>query len=262
MRLAARIARMSVRHGTVACAWLGQAGYLMKAHNGLTVMIDPYLSDEGEKQEGLKRVFEPPVTAAELEPDLLLVTHGHLDHFDEPTIRTFATGGRTTLVAPPSCVARASELGWVQSRLRALLPGQSARKGGCHVTATFARHTLPDAVGYLMTIDGVRLWHSGDTEYDERLRTPATQHLDVAFICINGGGGNMNANEAALLAWQLKPRAVVPMHYGMWPADGYRYGGAAPGATPDPALFVATLAKLNPRMRVRELEVGRLQAIG
>jgi len=54
----------------------------------------------------------------------------------------------------------------------------------------------------------------------------------------------------------------VPMHYGMWPAEGYRYGGAAPGATPDPALFVATLAKLNPRMRVRELEVGRLQTIG
>ena len=234
----------------------------MKAHDGLTVIIDPYLSDEGEKQEGLKRLFEPPITAAELEPDLLLVTHGHLDHFDEPTIRTFASGGRTTLVAPPSCVARASKLGWRQSRLRALVPGQSATKGGCHVTATFARHTLPDAVGYLMTIDGLRLWHSGDTEYDERLRTPATQHLDLALICINGGGGNMNAHEAALLAWQLKPRAVVPMHYGMWPAEGYRYGGAAPGATPDPALFVATLAKLNPRMRVRELEVGRLQTIG
>ena len=258
MRLAARIARKSVRSGRIACAWLGQAGYLMKSHDGLTVMIDPYFSDECEKQEGLKRLFEPPITAEELKPDILLVTHGHLDHFDEPTIRMFAAGGRTTLIAPPSCIVRASKLGWRKSRLRALLQGQSATKGGCHITATFARHTLPDAIGYLLNIDGVRLWHSGDTEYDQRLRTPATQSVDVAFICINGGGGNMNAHEAALLAWQLKPRAVVPMHYGMWSAAGYRYGGAAPGATPDPALFASTLARQNKRMRVRELEVGRL----
>lgn len=234
----------------------------MKSHDGLIVMIDPYFSDECERQEGLKRLFEPPIIAEELKPDLLLVTHGHLDHFDEPTIRTFAGGGRTTLFAPPSCVARAAKLGWPRSKLRALTPGQSVTKGACHVTATFARHTPPDAVGYLVKIDGLRLWHSGDTEYDHRLRMPATQHLDVAFICINGGGGNMNAHEAALLTWQLKPRAAVPMHYGMWSVEGYRYRGAAPWATPDPVLFASTLAKLNPRMRVRELEVGRLLTLG
>jgi L-ascorbate 6-phosphate lactonase len=225
------------------------------------VMIDPYFSDECEKQDDLKRLFASPITADELQPDVLLVSHGHLDHFDEPTIRTFAAGGRTTLVAPPSCIARASHLGWRPSRLRSLQPGQSVTRAGCHITATFARHTLPDAIGYLLTIDGIRLWHSGDTEYDQHLRALAGQKLDAAFICINGGGGNMNAHEAALLAWQLKPRAVVPMHYGMWSAEDYRYRGAAPGATPDPTLFASTLAKLNTRIRVRELEVGRLLTI-
>ena len=125
------------------------------------------------------------------------------------------------------------------------------------MTATFARHTLPDAIGLLLRIDGIRLWHSGDTEYDEHLRALATQKLDVAFICINGGGGNMNAREAALLAWQLKPRTVVPMHYGMWPVEAYRYHGAAPDATPYPALFTSTLAKLSPRRRVKVLKVGQ-----
>jgi L-ascorbate 6-phosphate lactonase len=47
MKLAARIGRVKVRSGTIACAWLGQAGYLLKTRGGLTVMIDPYLSDEG-----------------------------------------------------------------------------------------------------------------------------------------------------------------------------------------------------------------------
>ena len=252
MRLASR-----VRTGTIACTWLGQAGYLLTTHSGLTVMIDPYFSDEVERIEGLKRLFPPPITADEFQPDLLLVSHGHLDHLDQPTIRTFASAGRTMLFAPPSCIARALAWGWQASRVRSLQSGQSATKRGFNVTATFARHTLPDAIGFLMTIDGIRLWHSGDTEYDEHLRRLAAQKLDVAFICMNGGGGNMNAHEAALLAWQLKPRTVVPMHYGIWSAEDYRYGGAAPDATPDPALFTATLAKLSPRMRVRELEVGR-----
>ncbi len=257
MRLAAGISKLTVRPGTVACTWLGQAGYLMKTSRGLTVMIDPYLSDEGEKQEGLKRLFLPPITADELQPDVLLVSHGHLDHFDEPTISSFASTGRTLLVAPPSCISRANRLGWAASRMRSLEPGQSAAKGGVRITATFARHTLPDAIGFLLDIDGLRVWHSGDTEYDQRLRALGEANIDVAFICINGGGGNMNAHEAALLAWELKPRTVVPMHYGLWAAKDYRYGGAAPDATPDPSLFEATLRKLSTRNRIRTLNVGR-----
>ena len=256
MRLAARFAGLKVRPGSVACVWLGQAGYLFKTQRGLTVMIDPYFSDEGERIEGLKRLFATPITAEEFQPDLLLVSHGHLDHFDEPTISAFAAAHRTTLFAPPSCTSRAAELGWQTAKLHPLQPGKSATKGGVRVTATFARHTLPDAVGLFIAVDGIRLWHSGDTEYDEHLRRITSERLDAAFICINGGGGNMNAHEAALLAWRLEPRLVVPMHYGLWKPDDYRYHGAAPDATPDPAIFAATLAKLDKRMRVRRLHVG------
>jgi len=262
MRLAGRFANLKVRPGTVACAWLGQAGYLMKASTGLKVIIDPYFSDEVEKQEGLKRLFPPPITADELHPDVLLVSHGHLDHFDEPTIRTFASAGRTLLIAPPSCISRAKGLGWPTAKLRSLEPGQSVTKRGVKLMATFARHTLPDAIGFLLDIDGLGLWHSGDTEYDQHLRGLAATNLDVAFICINGGGGNMNAHEAALLAWELKPRTVVPMHYGLWAAKDYRYGGAAPGATPDPTVFEATLRKLSSRIRIETLEVGRTVILG
>jgi L-ascorbate 6-phosphate lactonase len=254
--LADRFGGLTVRSGTIACAWLGQAGYLFKTRGGLTIMIDPYFSDEGERQEGLKRLFPPPITAEEFQPDLLLVTHGHLDHLDEPTVGAYAASARTTLIAPPSCTSRASGLGWPSSKLRSLAPGETTKTAGCQFMATFARHTLPDAIGFLMTIDGIRLWHSGDTEYDEHLRQMATHQLDVAFICINGGGGNMNAHEAALLAWQIKPKLVVPMHYGLWSADDYTYRGAAPDATPDPALFASTLANLDPHLRVKELTVG------
>jgi L-ascorbate metabolism protein UlaG (beta-lactamase superfamily) len=258
MRLAERLAKLAVGPRTIACAWLGQAGYLFKSSNGLTVMIDPYFSDEVARQEGLKRLFPPPITADELVPDVLLVSHHHLDHFDEPTIKSFALAGRTLLVAPPSCIARARALGWATPRTRSLVPGESATTRGLRITATFARHTLPDAIGFLLDLEGMRLWHSGDTEYDQHLRALAPAKLDVAFICINGGGGNMNAHEAALLAWELKPRSAVPMHYGLWAAEDYRYGGAAPDATPDPRLFAATLRKLSAQIRSRTLQVGRV----
>jgi L-ascorbate metabolism protein UlaG (beta-lactamase superfamily) len=130
------------------------------------------------------------------------------------------------------------------------------------ITATFARHTLPDAIGFLLDLEGMRVWHSGDTEYDQHLRTLAPVKLDVAFICINGGGGNMNAHEAALLAWELKPRTAVPMHYGLWAAEDYRYGGAAPDATPNPRLFAATLRTLSARIRSRTMQVGRVVTLG
>jgi L-ascorbate 6-phosphate lactonase len=256
MTLADRFGALTVRSGTIACAWLGQAGYLFKTRGGLTIMIDPYFSDECERHDGLTRLFPPPITAQEFQPDLLLVTHGHADHLDEPTVRAYASNGSTTLIAPPSCTSRASDWGWPSSKLRSLAPGQSIKTAGCQFMATFARHTLPDAIGFLLTIDGIRLWHSGDTEYDEHLRRMATHQVTVAFLCINGGGGNMNAYEAALLAWQVKPKLVVPMHYGMWSADDYTYGGEAPDATPDPALFAATLANLDRNLRVRELQVG------
>ena len=249
--------KLKVRPGAVACAWLGQAGYLMKTSGGVTVMIDPYFSDEVERQEGLRRLFPPPITTDEMQPDILFVSHGHLDHFDEPLIRALAAGRRPMLIAPPSCTARAGQLGWPAGRMCSLQPGRSAIRNGVKVTATFARHTWPDAIGFLIEVDGLRLWHSGDTEYDQHLRALATADLDVAFICINGGGGNMNAHEAALLAWELKPRTVVPMHYGLWSAEDYRYGGNAPDATPDPSLFQATLGKLSTRIRIKTLEVGR-----
>ncbi|MBM4156167.1 MAG: hypothetical protein FJ221_14250 [Lentisphaerae bacterium] len=59
--------------------WLGQSGYLLEG-GGVRLAIDPYLSDAVERAQGLKRLVPPPCTVAELAPDVLLITHDHLDH--------------------------------------------------------------------------------------------------------------------------------------------------------------------------------------
>jgi L-ascorbate metabolism protein UlaG (beta-lactamase superfamily) len=144
----------------------------------------------------------------------------------------------------------------------AITAGQTRHVGELAVRATFTRHGTSaveaEAVGFLLTLGGHWIWHTGDTEYDARLRD-ALPAVDLGLFCINGTGGNMNAHEAALLAWQTQAREVVPMHYGLWSAAGYASTGGVP--TLDPALFAATYRRLGGAARVTTPTPGRPLAI-
>ena len=67
--------------------WLGQAGLLFE-FDGLTVMIDPYLSDSVKEIEpqNYRRI---PVDESffDIKPDVLVFTHNHLDHYDSETAK-------------------------------------------------------------------------------------------------------------------------------------------------------------------------------
>jgi L-ascorbate metabolism protein UlaG (beta-lactamase superfamily) len=253
-----RVANLTVAPGTVACVWLGQGGYLFKSPAGLTVMVDPYLSDYAEAFWGVRRVIPPVIDPARFAPDVLLVTHWHEDHLDAPTVRHYANNANAIFAGPESCVVRAQIWGWSAERTVRLERGETHQFGDVTVTATFARHDedaalTPDAVGFLLDIAGVRIWDVADSEYDARLRPMREERVDVALVPINGVGGNMSAHEAALLVWHVAPRIAVPMHYGMWPDEQY-----GPGATLDPETFRATLDRLGGTSDVRVLVPGEI----
>lgn len=232
----------------VAIDWLLQAGFRVRGAR-TAVAIDPYLSDACAEIYGLQRRREPPVAADRLDVQAVCVSHWHEDHLDLPTVQTLLQAG-TVLVAPPSCVARLAGRGADASLLRPVQPGQSVQVGDTSITAVPARHAVAgylteDAVGYVVEVDGVRIYHSGDTEYDRSLLEAGVDSLDVALLCINGTGGNMNAVEAAALTAQLRPRTVVGMHIGLWTDEGY-----GPGATTDPAAFGRLCAAIAPTSTV------------
>jgi L-ascorbate metabolism protein UlaG (beta-lactamase superfamily) len=77
------------------------------------------------------------------------------------------------------------------------------------------------------------------------------QPIHAAMIVINGAGGNMNAHEAALLAWHLRANTVIPMHHRLWKDFT---GGEQ--ATLDPQLMVDTYQHLGGNGSVHLLEVG------
>lgn len=257
-----RIAALAVAPGTAACAWLGQGGYLFKSPGRVTLMLDPYLSDYAEPAWGVQRAIPPVIDMARLTPDVLLVTHWHEDHLDAPTVRHYAQQPEVAFGGPESCTVRAEIWGWPAERTVILEQGDSHQFGDVAVTATFARHDeaaalTPDAVGFLLDIGGLRLWNVADSEYDARLRPMANEAIDVMFVPINGGGGNMNAHEAALLTWQVAPRIAIPMHCGMWPDEQY-----GEGATLDPKMFRETLERLGSETEVRVLQPGEIVVFG
>ncbi|GGM14654.1 MBL fold metallo-hydrolase [Nakamurella endophytica] len=225
--------------------WLGQAGFALRSGE-TCVLFDPYLSDLCLRVHGLHRTVEAPVRPAQLGADLVLVSHWHEDHLDLDSAAEFVAAGARYLV-PPSCAARLIGAGIDPAAVGAIRAGESVRHGDVSVIAVPARHAVPgflteDAVGFLVDLAGTRTYHSGDTDYDRSVVAAAGgEPIDVALLCVNGTGGNMNAWEAAALAAQLAPRRAVPMHFGMWSASAY-----GPGSTLDPEVFADLYRRLRP----------------
>lgn len=260
--LETRIADLQAAPGTVACVWLGQAGYVLKTPSGTIVMIDPYLSDYAEQQWMMPRAIPPAIDPARLKPDILLVTHWHEDHLDAPTVKRWATDGPGIFVGPELCALRARAWRWPEERVVRLDRGQTTRIEDVEITATHARHDTPsvpapDAVGFLLDIGGVRIWNVGDTEYDAHLRPMREERIDVALIPINGVGGNLTAKEAAFLLWQVGPKLAILNHYNMWAPEVF-----GPGATLDPTEFTAFHRQLGAAGETRILEVGEIVVFG
>jgi L-ascorbate metabolism protein UlaG (beta-lactamase superfamily) len=127
--------------------------------------------------------------------------------------------------------------------------------GDLTVRAVYARHLValeptPDAVGYVIQTGSVSVYHSGDTEYDSEIISD-TLGVTTSFVPINGTTGNMNAHEAAMLAWLQGARLAIPFHYGLWRDADY-----GQGATLDPGLFVDTYHRLNPGGQTLVLRPG------
>lgn len=259
--LIATIARTQVPSGSVMTWWLGGTGFVFKTAAGTQIYVDPYFSNCVAAIFGVERAFPPPIPAAAARPDLLIATHWHEDHLDPEGIPLVAQHSDTQFLAPPSCISRMA--GWMigRDRMTAFTVGQTHQFKDVKITAVAARHVagIPgweteDAIGLLLDFDGLRVYHSGDTEYDLRLRALAYNQqppLHTGMLVINGAGGNMNAHEAALLAWQLGLKVVIPMHHQLWKDFT---GGEQ--ATLDPQLLADTYRRLGGAGEVKALAVG------
>lgn len=249
------VRQADVRPGTVVLWWLYQAGIVLKSPAGKIVVVDPYLSDAVLRSYKLPRNVPSPLDPAEVEADALLATHSHADHLDPDSIAPFMSHGATVFVGPPAAVELVLAEGVKEDRAQPVGRGDKLQVGDIKVRAVHARHMYgleptPDAVGFVLDVDGVSLYHSGDTEYDSEIIVD-TRGVTASFISINGTTGNMNVHEAAMLAWLQGAKLAVPFHYGLWRDADY-----GEGATLDPNQFAETYYKLNPEGKALVLQPG------
>jgi L-ascorbate metabolism protein UlaG (beta-lactamase superfamily) len=206
------------------------------------VCIDPYLSDAAFRSYQQARTVPALIDPAGAALDALVASHSHEDHLDPDSITGFMSHERTRFIGPPLAVAKVLSKGVAAERTTPVRRGTVVEVG--------------DAVGYVVEHDGVSVYHSGDTQYDNEI-VADTMRTSASLIAINGTAGNMNAYEAAMLAWQQKTGLAVPFHYGLWRDEGY-----GEGATIDPAIFVETYHRLDPQGPTFVLTAGQEVVIG
>jgi len=243
MTLAQLIEDTKVSTGSVAIFWLGQAGFVFKSARDEIIYVDPYLSDGVERQLGLgfKRIMMSPIAAKDVVADLVVNTHEHLDHLDPDSIPTIAQNPRTRFAGTIDCVHEYRRLGIPEERIFELQEGEGLDFGGFGLTAVYADHgeLAPRAVGVVVESDGIRIYHAGDTAYcPERMLRLMELRPEIAILPINGAYGNLDAEEAARLAHDLRADVVIPSHFWMFP----QHNG-------DPGAFLRACERLAPEVK-------------
>lgn len=223
--------------GSIAFWRLGQSGVLIKSRFG-TIVIDPYLSESLTRKYANTmrphvRITRAPLRGANLTfLDLIITSHKHSDHLDPETVgEILAASPRASLIVPEALGGYAIGLGIDDRRLIGLDAGGRVECGGGVIRAIPSAHEGLDIddsgrhlyLGFVIEIDGIRLYHSGDTiVYDGLIANLGAAPFDLLFLPINGRDrargvpGNMNIAEAIDLARAIRPRFVVPHHYDMF----------------------------------------------
>jgi L-ascorbate metabolism protein UlaG (beta-lactamase superfamily) len=210
--------------------WLGQAAFKITTPGGKVIVTDPWLRTN-------------PLTPANYKQldafgriDVLLVSHGHFDHIaDAPAL---AQQYNVPIRAPGDLSQTLTTLGVLPANLlpRMNKGGTIEPVPGIKVTAVHAEHssvyvwrnpasnkdeTHPggEPVGWLIELEnGFRIYHAGDTAAFGDMRLIGERFKpDLALVPI-GGNFTMDPAEAAWAVKELlRPKAVIPMHYGANP---------------------------------------------
>lgn len=219
MNLQSRILNTNLNSNEVAIFWLGQAGFLLKDSEGTMVVVDPYLSDCGERIRGFKRLSPKLINSTELtelQPDIYITTHIHFDHFDFDTIPIVSSCDNTHFFGPQSCVDKFRELNIKDNNISYLELNKEVMHKDVLIKAIYADHgkLAPDTIGLLLKLNGVKFYFSGDTSYHpERLTEIIDFKPDIAILSVNGKFGNLTPEEGANLANLVDPKVVIPCHF-------------------------------------------------
>ncbi len=197
--------------------WIGQAGLLFETNN-MKIIVDPYLSNSCEKQNSsLKRRVPINIEFTKLKPDVVVLTHNHLDHTDPETLPFFVNDTtHTKVILSENAHDFVKKLGGMTNDYIIFKDGTEWTEKGIRFSGVKAYHSENTAFGIIIEDNGRKYYITGDTLYNKNIFDSLPDDLYAVFLPINGLGNNMNMSDAARFAEKCGAQHTVPMHFGMF----------------------------------------------
>ena len=189
--------------------WLGHSCLLFES-DGQKVLVDPFLTGNPVA----------PVKPDDVQPDFILVSHGHGDHLGDAVAIARRTGA--TVVTNYEIASWLEKQG-VKAHGMQHGGGYAFPFGRVKLTLAFHGSMLPDGsnggnpCGFLVTFrDGRRVYDAADTGLFGDMKLIGEEGVDLALLPI-GDNYTMGPDDALRAVELLKPRKVMPIHYNTFP---------------------------------------------
>jgi len=174
--------------------WLGHDAFKIAASK--IIYLDPYeLSGEAEPA------------------DIICISHDHYDHCSPDDV-TKILKEDTVIVAAQNCEGKLKgDVRWVKAGDKVTIDDLIIEAIPAYNVKSERQQFHPreaGGVGFILTVEGTRIYHAGDTD-----PIPEMEGLgvDIAMIPVSGVYV-ATAEEAVEAANKIKPKVVIPMHYG------------------------------------------------
>ncbi|CAB5151188.1 hypothetical protein D3OALGA1CA_4432 [Olavius algarvensis associated proteobacterium Delta 3] len=170
-----------------------------------------WLGHDSFRIEGSKTIYIDPYQIGSGAPaDLVLVTHEHFDHCSPDDVSKVQVPGTKVITEKDSATKLSGDV-------QILTPGEHITVEGVTIEALPAYNVDKSFhpkekgwLGFIVEMDGVRIYHAGDTDYIPEMSGLKT---DIALLPISGTYV-MTAAEAVEAALAIQPQIAIPMHYG------------------------------------------------
>jgi L-ascorbate metabolism protein UlaG (beta-lactamase superfamily) len=199
-----------------ALTWLGHHTFKLVTRGARTVLMDPWVENNPACPKEQK-VFD--------KIDVMTVSHGHADHMADAV--TLAKKFKPVVISNVEIQAFLERKG-VPNTL-GMNKGGTVEVAGLRFTMVHATHSSGiedggqilyggEACGFVVTLeDGTRIYHAGDTAVHADMALIGELYPPEIAILPIGDHYTMSPREAAVATRMLKPRWVVPAHYGTFP---------------------------------------------